>query len=409
MKSILKKTSSDPITFEDIINKQIKLMQNSTDEYNKFLKLLDNLITRIDLTMDSMRLTVINKTVRFTEYNEVFLIPPRETPPRNNLTIPFLNPFYWKMPPSRTSRYYPTAFSSDELFQFSSTTTDIRHVYLLLGGHRHTRDNYATFVFLRQMIVRQEEEAEQRWQQELNKLNLLHEFTEAAFEEACSNELHNILQPIIHFRQERNHHHHHRMGFSPPVIPSDSSSLPSPLQQSQWPSIPSPIISHSSDNSDLLIPQAPVGSFHNPIIVEDDDSDNDTTLPNDNTWCSRCHRYIYNNFHSEEYCDTIFVPGAPVMVCRWCGLHGHLMLDCREIVCTWCDTLGHIIDDCPNLDWTILNLGSLKVARVVLQFHLHTYNFIFSLFFTNTFRTTCHKRMFFLSLSFPMHNAHVTC
>ena len=129
------KTSSDPITFKDAINKQIKLMQNSVDEYDKFLKLFDKLITRIDLTMDSTRLTVIKKTVCFTEHNKVFLIPPRETPPRNNLTIPFLDPFYWKMPPTRTSCSYPTAFSSDKSFQFSSTTTDIWHVYLLLAGH----------------------------------------------------------------------------------------------------------------------------------------------------------------------------------------------------------------------------------------------------------------------------------
>jgi len=77
MKLILKKASSDLITFEDVINEQIKLMQNSTDEYDKFLKLLDDLIARIDLTMDSMRLTVIKKTVRFSEQNKVFLIPPQ--------------------------------------------------------------------------------------------------------------------------------------------------------------------------------------------------------------------------------------------------------------------------------------------------------------------------------------------
>ena len=58
MKTILKKTSSNLITFEDVINEQIKLMQNSAEEYDIFLKLLDDLITRIDLTMDSMRLTV---------------------------------------------------------------------------------------------------------------------------------------------------------------------------------------------------------------------------------------------------------------------------------------------------------------------------------------------------------------
>jgi len=76
MKSILKKTSSNLITFKDVMNEQIKLMQNSTDEYDKFLKLLDDLITRIDLTMDSTRLTVIKKIVCFTEHNKVFLIPP---------------------------------------------------------------------------------------------------------------------------------------------------------------------------------------------------------------------------------------------------------------------------------------------------------------------------------------------
>jgi len=170
MKSILKKTSSNLITFEDIINKWIKLMQNSANEYDKFLKLLDELLTRIDLTMDSTRLTVIKKTICFTEHNKILLIPPWETPPRNNLTNPFLDPFYWKMPPTRTSHPYPTAFSSDKLFWFSSTTTDIRHVYLLLAGHRHAWDNYLTFVFLQQMIIRQEE-AEQWWQQDSNELN----------------------------------------------------------------------------------------------------------------------------------------------------------------------------------------------------------------------------------------------
>jgi len=89
MKSILKKIPSDLITFEDIINERIRLMQNSAEEYDKFLKLLDDLITRIDLTMDSMRLTAIKKTVRFAEHNEVFLIPPRESFPRNCLTNPF--------------------------------------------------------------------------------------------------------------------------------------------------------------------------------------------------------------------------------------------------------------------------------------------------------------------------------
>jgi len=324
MKSILKKTSSDLITFKDVINKQIKLMQNSADEYDKFLKLLDDLIARIDLTMDSTRFTVIKKTVCFSEQNKIFLIPPREIPPSNNTTVPFPNPFYWKMPPTRTSCPYLTAFSSDELFQFSSTITDIRHVYLLLAGRRHTWDNYATFIFLRQMIRRQEEETEQWWK--INKLNLLHKFTEASFEEACFNRLANILQPVIHMRQERNHCQHQRTSSSPLVLPSDLSSLPSPLQQPRRPSIPSPIASHSSDLSNHSTPRALVGSFHNPIVVNDDDSDNDTALPADNTRCSQCQRYMYNSFHSEEYCDTIFVPGAPAMVCRWCGLHGHLML-----------------------------------------------------------------------------------
>jgi len=39
MKLILKKIPSDLITFEDNINEQIKLMQNSAKEYDKFLKL----------------------------------------------------------------------------------------------------------------------------------------------------------------------------------------------------------------------------------------------------------------------------------------------------------------------------------------------------------------------------------
>ena len=202
------------------------------------------------------------------------------------------------------------------------------------------------------MIIWQEEETERRRQHELNKLNLLHKFTEATFEEACFGGLNNILQPVIHMRWERNHHQHQQTDFPPSVVPSDSYSLPSPLQWPRQPSIPSPITSHSSDHLNLSTPQAPVGSFHNPIVVDDDDSDNSTTLPVDNTRCSRCQQYIYNSFHSEEYCDMIFVPGAPAMVCRRCGLHGRLILDCREIVCSWCDRLGHIIDNCPNLDWT---------------------------------------------------------
>ena len=248
--------------------------------------------------MDSTRLNIIKKTVHFTEHNKVFLISPREIPPSNNPTVLFPNPFYWKMPPIRTSRPYLTAFSSEELFQFSSTTTDIRHVYLLLAGRRHARDNYATFIFLWQMIRRLEEEAEQWRQNELNKLNLLHKFTEASFEEACFNGINNVLQPVINMRQ--NHRQHRQMSSSPPVVPSDSSLLPSPLQQPQRPSIPSPVTSHSSDHLNSSTPRAPVGSFHNPIVVDDDDSNNDTAQPLDNTQCSRCQRYIYNSFQSEK-------------------------------------------------------------------------------------------------------------
>jgi len=50
------------------------------------------------------------------------------------------------------------------------------------------------------MIRRQEEEAEQQQQNKINKLNLLHGFTEASFEEACFNGLYSILQPVIHMR-----------------------------------------------------------------------------------------------------------------------------------------------------------------------------------------------------------------
>jgi len=125
---------------------------------------------------------------------------PLEKPPRNNLNVPnfniqnlqilFPDLFYWKMPPSRTS--HPIAFSSNGLFQHSSTMTDIWHVYQLLAGCRHIRDNYATFVFLQQMIVWQEE-SERQQQQEQNKIGLLHKFADAAFEEACSNRLDTIL------------------------------------------------------------------------------------------------------------------------------------------------------------------------------------------------------------------------
>ena len=217
MKLILKKTSSDPITFEDIINERIKLMQNSAKEYDKFLKLLDDLITIIDLTMDSMRLTVIKKTVCFTEHNEVFLIPPRESSPWNSLTNPFPDLFHWKMPPIRASRPYLTAFSSDELFRFSSTTTDIRHVYLLLAGNRHLHDNFATFI-LPDKWPYDKKKTEQRQQHEINELNLLHEFAEATFEEACFGGLDNIFQPVIHMRRERNHCPCQRTYFPPSVL-----------------------------------------------------------------------------------------------------------------------------------------------------------------------------------------------
>jgi len=246
------------------------------------------------------------------------------------------------MPSIRTARPHSTAFSSNKLFQFSSNTTDIRHVYLLLAGNRHLRDNYATFLLLRQTIRRQQEESEQRRHIEINEISLLHEFAEATFEEACQDGLDNVLQPIIHMRRERDRRPRQRTDFPP----SDSSSLPSPLQRPRRPSNPPP---PSSDYSSPSTPQAPVGSFHNPIVVEDDDSDNNNPLPLDNTRCSRCHRYIFNNFHSDEYCDTTLIPGNPAIICRQCGLHRHLMLDCREIVCSWCDRLGHIIDNCPNL------------------------------------------------------------
>jgi len=150
------------------------------------------------------------------------------------------------MPPSRNSRPRQTAFSSDVLFRNSSTTTDIWHVYLLLAGRRDIRDNYATFVFLCQIINQQEEESDRRIQHEQNELALLREFAEASFQEACIGGLDTILQPMIHLREERNHCHHHRTGHSPPIIPSDSSSLPSPIQRLRQ---QSDMISQSSNNS----------------------------------------------------------------------------------------------------------------------------------------------------------------
>jgi len=239
-------------------------------------------------------------------------------------------------------------------------------------------------------------------QHEQNKLALLREFAEAAFQEACTSRLNTILQPVIHLQEERNHHHYHRTGQSPPMIPSDSSSPPSPIQQSRR---QPDIASHSSNKSGLSIPWAPVGSFHNPIVVEEDDSDNETRTPTDNTRCSRCHQYVHNSHHSEDYCDTIFVPGAPAMICRWCGLHGHLMLDYRETMCTWCKRFGHFIEECPDLGWTFSNLGSSKLARVVLRFHLKHIQFYFYKYFLNNM-PWMHVLLFLLS---SMHNVHVTC
>ena len=85
MRSILKQTSLDSITpsitFDNYCDERIRIMKNSADEYTKFLTQLDDLIARIDLTMETMRLPFKRKIVRFAEQNEIFLIPPRETPP----------------------------------------------------------------------------------------------------------------------------------------------------------------------------------------------------------------------------------------------------------------------------------------------------------------------------------------
>jgi len=48
------------------------------------------------------------------------------------------------------------------------------------------------------MIIRQEEESDRQLQHEQNKLALLREFAEAAFQEACTSGLNMILQPVIH-------------------------------------------------------------------------------------------------------------------------------------------------------------------------------------------------------------------
>jgi len=102
------------------------------------------------------------------------------------------------MPPSQNSRPRQTAFSSDILFQNSSTTTNIQHVYLLLAGQRDIQDSYATFVFLHRVVVWREEESGGRLQHEQNELALLREFAEASFQEACVGGLDTILQPMIH-------------------------------------------------------------------------------------------------------------------------------------------------------------------------------------------------------------------
>ena len=92
MRSILKQTSMDSvtpfITFDDYCDKRIQIMKNSANEYAKFLTQLDDLITRIDLTMETTRLPFKRKTVHFAEHNKVFLIPPRKIPPRQTLVVP---------------------------------------------------------------------------------------------------------------------------------------------------------------------------------------------------------------------------------------------------------------------------------------------------------------------------------
>jgi len=80
MRSILKQTSMDSvtpsITFNDYCDERIQIMKNSANEYAKFLTQLDDLITRIDLTMETTRCPFKRKTVCFAEHNKVFLIPP---------------------------------------------------------------------------------------------------------------------------------------------------------------------------------------------------------------------------------------------------------------------------------------------------------------------------------------------
>jgi len=81
------------ITFDNYCDERIRIMKNSANEYTKFLTQLDDLIARIDLTMETTRLLFKRKfkrkIVHFTEHNKIFLIPPREIPPI--LTIPNLD------------------------------------------------------------------------------------------------------------------------------------------------------------------------------------------------------------------------------------------------------------------------------------------------------------------------------
>jgi len=108
------------------------------------------------------------------------------------------------------------------------------------------------------MVIRQEEESDRRLQHEQNELALLREFAEASFQEACIRGLDTILQPMIHLQEEINHRHHHRTGQSPPAIPSNSSSLPSPVQQSRR---QPDMISQSSNNSGPSHPEPHLAPF----------------------------------------------------------------------------------------------------------------------------------------------------
>jgi len=67
------------ITFDNYCDERIWIMKNSADEYTKFLTQLDDLIARIDLTMETTRLPFKRKIVRFAEHNKIFLIPVRAT------------------------------------------------------------------------------------------------------------------------------------------------------------------------------------------------------------------------------------------------------------------------------------------------------------------------------------------